>query len=266
MNEILSWKPILTALALPPVPFLFMMVLAGIRLSLKKAGGWFLILLSTVLMWLSTCQGTSQVLETVLLAPPAALSSNDIQRLKDIGKSKNHKATIVVLGGGLIPRAQEYGMADLSLSSLGRLRYGVWLSQQTGLPIGFSGGLGWAQRQNTSMTEATIAQAVAKEEFNRPLSWIEANSHDTAENARKTIELLQKAGYIEIIIVTEAYHMPRALHEFQKVTDSRMTLTPAPMRFFTRKDIQILDWMPSADGFVQVRQALREWLALKVSG
>ena len=54
-----SWKPVLTALLLPPVPFL-LLTLVGARLILPRRGwGWTLIVLSVAGLWLSNCIGTA---------------------------------------------------------------------------------------------------------------------------------------------------------------------------------------------------------------
>ncbi|MGC8200758.1 hypothetical protein, partial [Salmonella enterica] len=51
------YKPILTALAMPPVPLL-LLVLLGARLILPRRGlGWLILLTAVTLLWLSCCQG-----------------------------------------------------------------------------------------------------------------------------------------------------------------------------------------------------------------
>ncbi|MEO6031861.1 MAG: hypothetical protein ABIP61_08180, partial [Burkholderiaceae bacterium] len=101
-----SWKPILTALLLPPVPLL-VLVLIGARLILPRRGlGWLLVLISVVLLWLSACTGAAQLFERFVLHPPAALSLERIQQLKSEATGKPAASTaIVVLGGGLEPFA-----------------------------------------------------------------------------------------------------------------------------------------------------------------
>ena len=52
-----SWKPVMTALVMPPLPF-FLLMLIGARLILPRRGlGWFVILLSMAGLWLSACAG-----------------------------------------------------------------------------------------------------------------------------------------------------------------------------------------------------------------
>jgi hypothetical protein len=72
------------------------------------------------------------------------LSADRIQALKADAQAKRPVA-IVVLGGGMEALAPEYGVSSLRATSLERLRYGIWLGRETGLPVAFSGGVGWAQ-------------------------------------------------------------------------------------------------------------------------
>lgn len=260
MNSILiflgieSWKPVITALILPPVPFLLLMLI-GARLILPRRGlGWLVILLSVALLWLSTCSGTAQLLSQFALRPPAALTPERIKELKAQGKGPS--TAILVLGGGLEPFAPEYGVSNLRYPSLERLRYGLWLSRETGLPVGFSGGVGWGQPDGTP--EARIAGQIAASEFGRPLKWIEENSRDTRENAALSVPLLKKTGITHIVLVTHASHMPRAVKAFETVAGGGVTVEAAPMGMAKHLELPVLEWLPTSNGAVEVRTVLRE--------
>lgn len=249
-----SWKPVITALILPPVPLLLLMLI-GARLILPRRGlGWLVILTSVALLWLSTCSGTAQLLSQFALRPPAALTAERIKELK-AAPSRNATA-ILVLGGGLEPFAPEYGVSNLRYPSLERLRYGLWLSRETGLPVGFSGGVGWGQPDGTP--EARIAGQIAASEFGRPLKWIEENSRDTRENAALSVPLLKKTGVTHIVLVTHASHMPRALKAFEAVAGSDIRIEAAPMGMAKHLELPVLEWMPTSNGVVEVRAVLRE--------
>jgi uncharacterized SAM-binding protein YcdF (DUF218 family) len=255
MFGIEAWKPVLAALLLPPVPLLVLMLI-GARLILPRRGlGWFLVLLSTALLWLSTCSGAAQLLSQFLLRPPAALTSERITELK----TTKTPTAIIVLGGGLEPFAPEYGVSNLYHVSLERLRYGVWLSRETGLPLGFSGGVGWAQPD--AKAEAQIAAQIAAREFGRPLTFIEDDSRDTRENAMRTIALLRPAGVRHIVLVTSGVHMPRALNAFEvAAAGSDMRIEAAPMAMARGIEAPALRWLPSSNGMTDVRNILRELL------
>jgi uncharacterized SAM-binding protein YcdF (DUF218 family) len=252
-----SWKPVLTALLLPPVPFLLLMLI-GARLILPRRGlGWLVILLSVAMLWLSACVGTAQVLSQLALHPPLALGAERIKELK-AGAAKTPTA-LLVLGGGLEPYAPEYGVSNLAYPSLERLRFGVWLSRETNLPLGFSGGVGWAQPD--SKAEAQIAAVIAANEFGRPLKFIEDASRDTRENALRSIALLRPLGIKHIVLVTHGWHMPRAVRNFETAAvGSGITIEAAPMGLARSTERSALTWMPSTKGLTDVRHIAREIL------
>lgn len=248
-----SWKPVLTALLLPPVPLLVLMLI-GARVILPRRGlGWLIVIISVVLMWLSACVGVSQFLGRYALHTPPALSADRIKELKT--QAKNPIA-IVVLGAGTEPYAPEYGVGSLTHHSLERLRYGLWLSRETGLPVGFSGGVGWGQRDSTS--EARIASQIAATEFGRPLRWTEEESRDTRENAGRSVALLRRAGIKHVLVVTDGWHMPRAIAEFERAAAGEMRVEAAPMGLSQHSMRPVLEWIPSSQGFEDVRAMLRE--------
>jgi uncharacterized SAM-binding protein YcdF (DUF218 family) len=255
-----SWKPVLTALLLPPVPLLVMMLI-GARLILPRRGlGWFVILTSVALMWLSACTGTARALSRFVLHPPAALSVDRIKELKSQAKSP---IAIMVLGGGLEPYAPEYGVSSLQHHSLERLRYGLWLGRETGLPVGFSGGVGWSQPEG--MPEARVAAQIAASEFGRPLKWIEESSRDTRENAGRSVALLKKSGIKHIVLVTSGWHMPRARAAFEAAAAGELRIEAAPMGLAQNVEMPALSWIPTGDGASDVRAILRELLG-RVAG
>lgn len=250
-----SWKPVLAALILPPVPFL-LLTLIGARLLLPRRGlGWLVIAFSVAMLWLSASDGAARAVAQVLLPAPAALSFDRVRELRAEVAAKKPVA-IVILGGGAEPFAPEYGVSSLQVQSLERLRYGVWLAGQTGAPMAFSGGSGWAQSGATA--EARVAAKIAAEEFNRPLRWLESESRDTHENATRTIELLKPAGISHIVLVTHGYHMARALRAFNEAAGAAIQIEAAPMGLARKTEQPTLDWMPSASGFRNMRQVLRE--------
>ena len=77
-------------------------------------------------------------------------------------------------------------------------------------------------------TEAAIADRIAREEFGLPLRWREDRSRDTRENAAASVRLLRAAGVRRIVLVTHAWHMPRALRAFQEA-DPDLPVSPAPV-------------------------------------
>ena len=255
MLGIESWKPVMAALVLPPVPFL-LLILVGARLLLPRRGlGWLLIFISVVMLWLTACSGAARALGQLFLQPPAAMSFDRVRELRAEVQAKKPVA-IVVLGGGVEPFAPEYGVSSLQYPSLERLRYGLWLARETGAPVAFSGGVGYAQEG--SAAEAKVAAKIAADEFGRPIRWIESESRDTRENATLTMALLKPAGINHIVLVTHGYHMQRALRAFTEAAGPGIQVEAAPMGLARNLETPTLEWLPSAAGFRDMRQLLRE--------
>jgi uncharacterized SAM-binding protein YcdF (DUF218 family) len=282
------YKPIAAALLMPPVPFL-LLVLLGARLILPRRGLGYVVLLMGVLgLWMSSCQVTAVWLLKAALRPPAALLGPEQARLTQAGQLHAQRAAlvqrarhgegagpqavppaaIIVLGSGRYRLVPEYGMSDLTANSAMRLRYGTWLARQTGLPLGFSGGVGWVQQStDVAAAEADVAARVAEQQFGVRMRWIENTSTDTRSNAARTVAMLADQGVREVVVVTDAFHMPRALRAFKAAAQHEvalnprlplLTVTPAPMGFWRGGDRAALDWLPSGDGMINVRLAVHE--------
>lgn len=282
-----AYKPVVTALLLPPVPFL-LLVLIGARLILPRRGlGYSVLILGVLGLWFSNCHITAVLLQNHVLKPPPALLGPNQARLEGAGRTYAQQevqlrrsghaaavtppAAIIALGGGRDVLAPQYGTADLSAYSAERLRYAIWLGRRTGLPIGFSGGIGWGQKGEVGASEAEIAARVAQQFYGVNLKWTETESADTRQNAAYTVAMLAEQGVPEIVLVTDAFHMPRARQVFvdaaQRLAAKRpdrmlITVTPAPLGYWRRGE---LDWLPSLAGAVNVRVALKECIALMLA-
>lgn len=253
-----SWVPVMTAFILPPVPFLIFLLMAATLLWRKRGLGWLCLLFGVAGLWFAQCEGTGQILAKVLLKVPPALSDEAISALrKDVQAKQN--VSIAVLGAGAEAFAPEYGVANLSPSSIERLRYGIWLSKRTGVPLGFSGGIARGQDED-AMPEASVAARIAGQEFGRKLQWTEIYARDTHENAERCIALLRQAGVKKVIIVTHGWHMPRAQRDFTAAARADIEVIAAPMGLSKGSQVGAMRWIPSMSGAHSVRVALLEWL------
>lgn len=253
-----SWKPLLTALVLPPVPLL-VLVWIGARLILPRRGlGWLFVLVGTLGIWFGACTAVADLMTRHLLAVPAPLSPARIAQLRADVKARQ-PVVIVVLGGGREALAPEYGSASLGGASLERLRYGLWLGRETGAPVGVSGGVGWGADEGGA-SEAEVAERIAAREFGTPLKWIEDQSRDTRENAMRTVAMLKRIGATRAVLVTHGWHMPRAQHLFEAAAAGQIEIVAAPMGLAPLSGGRAIDWIPSGEGLTRVRQVLREAL------
>lgn len=273
--ELGSLKPVITTVIMPLMFWLSMALMALFIFCIKKEkhqgfqrenttknkrGRKYLAAaaMSLVILWLLSCHGTAVLLSRWLLPATTALQPGDIQQLRH-NLLAGKPAAIIVLGAGVQSQAAEYdGQPALSPYALERLVYGIHLARQTGLPLGYSGGQGWAQSAPDS-PEAKAALRTAQE-LGVPLRWIDATSRDTRENAVNTAAMLHAENISHVVLVTQAWHMPRAVSAFQK---TGLTVTPAPVGFIQPYANFWLEWLPSASGLSTTSTVLREWIGLQ---
>ena len=258
-------KPVLAALLTPPVPFLVIAVAGACMARSRPRTARALVILACVATWLCACSGFARWLETHGLDEPAPLASTDRAQLK-ARAAAGEPLAIVVLGGGVDEVAPEYGRPNLGQEAYERLRYAVWLSHQTGIPILASGGRGWAAPDSSIPPEATRTAELARDELGTPLRWTESASRDTHENAVNSVTLLQAAGVREIVLVTHGFHMPRAVREFRAAAaaasaSAPIQVTPATMGQATGAVQPLLRWTPSETGLQRTRYVWHEMLA-----
>jgi uncharacterized SAM-binding protein YcdF (DUF218 family) len=245
-------KPLLGALLLPPAGPLLLALLGVLLATRRRAAGLLVAATGIVLALALATNGTSMFLARHLLAQFAPVTQQDVRKTQ----------AIVVLGGGVLPEAPEYGAAQPNANTLARLRYGVRLVRASGLPIAFAGGVGWASTGMRNESEGAVARRVLEQEYGIKPAWVDDRSRDTAENARDMAALLLPQGVRRITLVTDASHMPRARAEFRR---AGFDVTPAPTGFQGPYARPLLEWLPSANGLLACREVLREWLALQVA-
>jgi uncharacterized SAM-binding protein YcdF (DUF218 family) len=236
--DIFVWKLVLKNLVLPPTGPL-LIVLAGLLLAASprhRRSGWAVCASGALLLWaLATPVIADALVRAVERYPPL-----------DLAKPV-HAQAIVILGAGVRLNAPEYGSSAPSATTLARLVYGARVARATGLPVLVSG----------SHYEAAAMSSFLQRELELTPQWVENRSHDTHENAVNSATLLANAGIHQIVLVTSAAHMARALREFQA---TGITVVPAPAELWTRRDLGMLVWVPNADALVRAQRALYEIL------
>lgn len=159
---------------------------------------------------------------------------------------------IVLLGGGRYLDAPEYGGDTAGRYTLVRLRYAARLQRETGLPLLVTGG----RPSGGLLPEGEIMRRVLEEEFKVPVHWIETESNTTRENAIFSSRILQAAGVKRILLVSHAWHMPRAVEAFSR---TGLEVIPAPT-VFARPQPTPLSFLPNAAAMENSGNALHEWI------
>jgi uncharacterized SAM-binding protein YcdF (DUF218 family) len=231
------------------LPPLSLILLCGLGLMMQnrrpRLGRRLSALALLLLAFLSTGVGASLLVRPLEdLAPP-------------LTSTRNLPAdAIVVLGGGRLANAPEYGNQDVpNLTTPGRLRYAAVLQRATGLPLLVTGGA----PDGAPQAEAVLMAQVLRDEFAVPVRWIEQASDNTAQNAQFSAQLLQPAGVRRIVLVTDALHMARARQVFEYYG---LQVLAAPTVFYGYPRPSPLRWLPSAGALRLSHYALHEWLGL----
>ena len=165
-------------------------------------------------------------------------------------KQATQADAIVILGGGCGYYSRER-MTYLPPSfTLLRLQYGAWLHNRFQIPILVTGG----NNESVTMKNCLI------EDFKVNVTWQEDRSLNTWENAKYTKELLAENSIKTILLVTHAYHMPRAIRCFKKMNFS---VIAAPTAFFSSTPwFYPVSWLPSLTALATSICAIREYIAL----
>jgi len=162
---------------------------------------------------------------------------------------------IIVLGGGRYEDAPEYGNDTVSEESLVRLRYAAYLARHTGLPVIPSGG----SVMSKGPPLAQLAGQVLDQGYKIEVAAVEDKSQTTLENARFTAVLLDRLDLKRVLLVTHAWHMPRAMQVFQQ---AGVNAVAAPTAFASSPDAgeELLDWLPTAGSLQLSSFALHEYV------
>lgn len=228
---------------LPPLNLILLSALGAwlLRSRRRQRLGQALIWLSAAGLWLlSTPYLAARLLDT--LKPPAGPLQADAAD------------AIVILGGGTSRGNLEFGGDTVSRLSLERLRYGAWLARATAKPVLVTGGA-----PAGGVPEGQLMRAVLEREFGIPVRWVEERAANTLENARYSAEILRAAGIKRIFLVTHAWHLKRATTEFER---SGLTVIAAGVGYTATSRLNVLDFLPSAQGLLDSSFALREGLGL----
>jgi uncharacterized SAM-binding protein YcdF (DUF218 family) len=259
------WPRLAEVLITPPgIVILLLFLTFFVNLKRQWLGAAMLVLSTIVLIALSlplTAHQLMSGLQNFAKPPelvPMAEKGPQAALLVPKDSLQDPPQAIVVLGNGRYTEAPEYDLEDtVSAQNLERLRYAAYLQRKTGLPIMVSGGAPGGDDK----PEADLMQAVLTTDFHANVKWIERESRNTNENARLSQLMLAESKIHHIYLVTNAWHMRRAAHDFEV---AGIKVTPAPTGFHTlgRAARQFNAYLPSAQGMYFTSQAIRERLAL----
>jgi uncharacterized SAM-binding protein YcdF (DUF218 family) len=92
---------------------------------------------------------------------------------------------------------------------------------------------------------------------------VETNSRNTYENARQTKKILQTREIDTILLVTSAFHMPRALATFRHV-GPRVLPSPSGYSMASYKKPVLLEWWPTLGNLAKAQALVHENLGILI--
>lgn len=232
-------------LALPP---LNCFLLAGLGWAIRPWWpriGKSLLTFAILMLWL---------LSTPLIA---FFLIDRLQTDQALDPSTSSAQAIVILSAGMDRDGREFGGSTAGRMTLQRLRHGAWLHHQTNLPILVTGGREFAD----APAIGNIMKTVLEDEFHAPVQWIEDRARNTRENAQFSAALLatspQEKAIKHVILVTHAWHLPRARAVFEA---AGLKVTAAPTAFANKPTHPLYRLLPSTRALETSRMAMYEWL------
>jgi uncharacterized SAM-binding protein YcdF (DUF218 family) len=236
----------LESLILPPGFFMVLLVVAILLLNKKPMLGKTLLVFGLGIFYLLS----TPLVSSHLISLVETHTALDISKLRD-----SEAGAIVILSSGRERNAPEYGSDTAGQHTLLRCRYGAFLQRKTGLPILVSGGRVF-DKEGKSL--AQVMAELLHDEFQAGDVWLEDKSLTTGQNAFLSKAFLAEKQIDTIYLVTQAWHMPRAVAVFRK---AGFNVIPAPTAFEGGKPFKWLDVLPGARALFISRLAFRELAA-----
>lgn len=172
---------------------------------------------------------------------------------------KQEQSTIIVLGGGSVKNTEYSYPYVTNRYTLYRLRYAAYLHQKTNIPILVSGG----QIKDMPSTEAALMSDELERYFKTPATWLEAQSITTRDEAKFVLPILKKNKIKKIYLITDTWHMPRAMYAFNTVLqnmDINIVAAPIGNTKFDFHHVKLLDCLPSQVGLDMSIIAMHEYV------
>lgn len=237
------------ALLTPPALFLFLALL-GLWLQYRwRYLGLGIVFASVLALLILSLPITAEFLVSTL--------ESSVPPLITTGEALHKRAgAIVVLGGGRVADTPEYEGDTVSGSTLERLRYAARLQKASRLPLLVTGG----SPQKEPIPEAKLMREALTSDFQVDVAWVEERSRTTHENAVYSRAILEANGINRVVLVTHAWHMPRAVLAFGQ---AGIGVVPAPTLYTARDpELTVFDFLPTGAGLSKSNLALREWLGI----
>jgi uncharacterized SAM-binding protein YcdF (DUF218 family) len=171
---------------------------------------------------------------------------------------------IVPLGGIFGPPVREGFLANMGEASE-RLEAGITLMQRKKAPwLVFTGGrIPWSKDpevEGAVSRRAAIARGIPAEQI-----IITREVGNTNDEAHAVAAVMRERGWRKIILVTSAWHMPRAARLFRAAGIDFVPF-PVDLQIDPKGTLTLLDFLPSAGALQRTETIVREWYGILFYG
>ena len=247
-------KKLVESLIFPPgiiiIAFLLIFFISFIDFIKRKAkqgkpAGYIIIfipaisLLSAIILYLISIQPVLNV----LLRPLE--TSYPVPSAKIIGEP----SAIIVLSSGA------YNRHTLDRDSFNRLFEGFKLYKKYHIPVILSGGYATSTFSVARIMRNVLLEMGVKKSY----VITEDKSNDTYQNALYVLKICERRNFRRVILVTSAYHMPRAMFLFDNYKGG-IRIIPYPTDFKTDKHYNIYGYIPQLGSLIISEEAIHEYI------
>jgi uncharacterized SAM-binding protein YcdF (DUF218 family) len=234
---------LLETLVLPPASVLGLLVAGALLRRRLPRTGLGLQIAAVAWLWLASTPLVGGALLNALQVDPPLPADGPLPAAD----------AIVVLSAEADRGGREYGGPVAGPTTMQRLRYGAHLQRRTGLPMLCAGGP--PGHGIDSLGE--LMRRAAEREFGAKVRWVEDRSADTFENAAFSAPVLRAANVRTVLLVTSAWHLPRAAACFRA---EGFDVVPAPTAFRGTAWQGVASLLPHWAGLRDTCLGLHEWI------
>jgi uncharacterized SAM-binding protein YcdF (DUF218 family) len=228
---------------MPPTVFIALCLLAALVALVWRRTGIVLMLVASTCLYLSALPVVSDQLSRTL--------ETQLQGRADLTGAQ----AIVVLSAGAHLGNGKDEPDSLDGFSLERLASAARLYRMVGLPVAVTGG----RIVGSTDTLGRLMKEGLEQNFGIPVRWSEEASRTTFENAAFTAQLLKADHIGSVIIVTHAWHLPRAIWSFKHFGIHAL---PWPVAKTNVEAPDIDDFLPSVSALSRTFYYLHELIGL----
>ncbi len=171
----------------------------------------------------------------------------------------NSAQAIVLLGGGSYGGVKDFdGEGQVSAGAANRVLMALCLHKALQLPIVLSGGQVYSYSASEADVQYRLLKACGVED---KYLIKDAQSRNTAENAKYTKQICAQSSFGKVILVTSAFHMPRSVMLFER---EGVDVIPYPTDYQTDKEtvFDAFAFVPRIGNLYNAAVAMKEYMGI----